>query len=62
MARIEEEKKLEDDATDLLLELLSELRVMGVDQHVQRVSRVGDVGTPGHFRITLNTTKDKGKN
>ena len=46
---------------DLLLELLKKLRVMGVDQHVQRVSCMGNVGTPGHFNITLNTTKDKEK-
>ena len=32
---------------------------MGVDQHVPRVSRVGDAGVPGHFNITLNTTKNK---
>ena len=45
----------------MLLELLNELRVMGLDQHVQRVSRVGNVGPLGHFNITLNTTKDKEK-
>ena len=56
VARIED-----DDGMDLLLELLNELRGMGVDQHVQRVSRAGDVGVPGHFNITLNTTKDKEK-
>ena len=57
VARIEDD----DDGMDLLLELLNELRSMGVDQHVQRVSRAGDVGVPGHFNITLNTTKDKEK-
>ena len=56
IARIED-----DDGTDLLLELLNELRVMRVDQHVQRVWRAGDVGVPGHFNIILNTTKDKEK-
>ena len=56
LARIED-----DDGTDLLLELLNELRGMGVDQHVQRVSKASDVGVPGHFNITLNTTKDKEK-
>ena len=54
VARIEEE-----DGPELLLELLNELRVMGLDQHIQKVS---SVGPPGHFNITLNTTKDKEKN
>ena len=56
VARLED-----DDGMDLLLELLNELRGMGVDQHVQRASWAGDVGVPGHFNITLNTTKDKEK-
>ena len=56
VARIED-----DDRMDLLMELLNELRGMGVDQHVQIVSRAGDVGVPGHFNITLNTTKHKEK-
>ena len=46
-----------DDGQELLVELLKQMRDVGWDKHIQRVTRVWDVCPNGHFTITFNTTK-----
>ena len=49
----------EDEGQDLFLELLTQIHEVRWDKHIQRVTRVWDVGPAGHFTITFNTTKSK---
>ena len=48
-----------DDEQELLVELLKQIKEVGWDKHLQRVTRMWDVGPAGHFRITFKTTKLK---
>ena len=41
------------------MELLKQIHEVGWDKHIERVTRVWDVGPTGHFTITFNTTKSK---
>ena len=43
----------------LLVELLKQIKEVGWDKHLQRVTRMWDVGPAGHFTITFKTTKSK---
>ena len=48
-----------DEEQDLLVELLKQINEVGWDKHLQRVTRMWDVGPAGHFTITFKTTKSK---
>ena len=48
-----------DDEQELLVELLKQIKEVGWDKHLQRVTRMWDVGPAGHFTITFKTTKSK---
>ena len=48
-----------DDKQELLVELLKQIKEVGWDKHLQRVTRMWDVGPAGHFTITFKTTKSK---
>ena len=49
----------EDGGKELLVELLKQIHQLGWDKHIQRVTRMWNVGPFGHFTITFNTTKAK---
>ena len=49
----------EDDGKELLVELLKQIHQLGWDKHIQRVTRMWNVGPFGHFTISFNTTKAK---
>ena len=59
MRTIHVAKIREDDGQELLVELLKQINEVGWEKHLQRVTRVWDVGPAGHFTITFKTTKSK---
>ena len=48
-----------DDEQELLVKLLKQIKEVGWDKHLQRVTRMWDVGPAGHFATTFKTTKSK---